>query len=525
MTKRTKANLYKNSEKTGTSNAPRDDCREKKVAVAGVDHDIAEIAFQNEKNGPEDELGDIIRVRESEERYRQLVELSPEPIVVYSDRTIVYVNPAGAELIGVADPNELYGKSIGEYFFAHASASLFDENKIPIEGTVEMNISTAYGQLITIEAMAVPIRYRGEPAVQLLCRDITDRKKAIESEYRYQRLLKLSPVPIILHRNDLIVDANDAAVKLLGAEKKTDMIGQSVYTFIHPDYYAEEKKRLESVVLTDDHLSFREIKLNRLDGRTIDVEASAIYIYKDMGSPVVQSVFQDLTERKRTEELIRRSEKLSVIGQLAAGVAHEIRNPLTSLKGFTQLLKSKHNQDQDFYSIMLTELDRINFIVNEFMTIAKPQAVKFEPRYIPDVIHSVVMLVELQAILNNVQIVMDVKKGIPLVECDENQFKQVFINLLKNAIEAMDNGGTVTVHIRKGRLNQVHIRIVDQGPGIDEERIGRLGEPFFTTKESGTGLGLVVSCRIIEAHGGTISFSSKLNRGTTVDIVLPPAHG
>lgn len=229
----------------------------------------------------------------------------------------------------------------------------------------------------------------------------------------------------------------------------------------------------------------------------------------------------DITERKRTEELLRKSEKLSVVGQLAAGVAHEIRNPLTSLRGFTQLLKAKNEEHGTFFDIMLTELDRINFIVNEFMVVAKPQVIYFEDKDIGLILRSVMMLLDTQAIMHNVQMVYELEAGLPLIRCDENQLKQVFINVLKNAIEAMPNGGEIKLEAGKGDSGAIRIRFIDQGKGIPEEHIPKLGEPFYTTKETGTGLGLMVSYKIIEAHRGVMNITSELNHGTTVEILLP----
>ncbi|MFC4321929.1 MASE3 domain-containing protein [Litchfieldia salsa] len=230
----------------------------------------------------------------------------------------------------------------------------------------------------------------------------------------------------------------------------------------------------------------------------------------------------DITSLKKAEELLQKSEKLAVVGELAAGLAHEIRNPLTTLKGFTQLLGSSvAPMNQTFINIMLSELDRIESITNEFMVVAKPQAVKYEIYDLKLLIHSISLFAGPQSLLHNVELIVDIKTSTTNVYCDVNQLKQVLINLIKNSFEAMTCGGVLTIELDQLDHTHIVIRIKDTGIGIPAEIIPRLGEPFYTLKEKGTGLGLMVSFRIIEAHKGTIHFDSIENVGTTVEIRLP----
>ncbi|BBH21717.1 hypothetical protein Back11_30620 [Paenibacillus baekrokdamisoli] len=296
----------------------------------------------------------------------------------------------------------------------------------------------------------------------------------------------------------------------------------SCQELLHPDYLAKSFQRIEEVLKTDEPNEFSEFKLIAMDGRIIDTEVSSVRIHNFQGHEyVVQSVFRDITERKKEEEALIKAEKLFIAGQMAAGIAHEIRNPLTSLKGFTQFLKSKTDNYHEYYDIMLTELDRINAIVQEFMALAKPQANHLKNHDLINIMQHVNTLLETQANLNNVQIRTQIDDGHPFVRCDENQLKQVFINILKNAIEAMPEGGEVMIELDTRQSDLVMIQITDQGIGIPKEQLGKLGGPFFTTKSSGTGLGLMVCHRIIQAHQGTMFITSELNKGTTVTIQLP----
>jgi PAS domain S-box-containing protein len=230
---------------------------------------------------------------------------------------------------------------------------------------------------------------------------------------------------------------------------------------------------------------------------------------------------RDITERKKAEEALRKAETLSVVGQLAAGVAHEIRNPLTAIKGFVQLYRSKAGEHQEFFDIMLSEVDRIEYIISEFLILAKPQSVTYNQTDLVQLLHNTIALFNTQAILKNVQIFTQFEDNIPIIPCVENQLKQVFINLLKNATEAMPEGGVVNIHVSMADDDHVKICFIDQGCGIPENRMSKLGQPFYTTKEKGTGLGLMVSYKIIEDHQGSIKVYSNVEVGTRFEVILP----
>ena len=255
------------------------------------------------------------------------------------------------------------------------------------------------------------------------------------------------------------------------------------------------------------------------DRQIIPCELSArIFDFKK--KRMVLSIVRYIARRKKEEEHLIRSEKMAVVGELAAGVAHEIRNPLTAMKGFLQLLKEKEG-NEIYASIVLEEVDRINKIVTDFLLLAKPQDIKLAPVDLHHTLITVNELLRTQCLISNVQIYYQGHADEWIINGNEDHLKQVMINLLNNAIEAMPNGGMIQVSIQSIKDNMIQIRIEDQGTGMTQERIDKLGEPFFTTKEKGTGLGLTVSKRIIETHHGQLLFFSKEGKGTTVDILLP----
>lgn len=230
---------------------------------------------------------------------------------------------------------------------------------------------------------------------------------------------------------------------------------------------------------------------------------------------------RDITTLRQTEERLSRTEKLSVVGELSASVAHEIRNPLTSLKGFVQLLQMEDDNHQDYYQIMLDELNRINHIVGELLLLAKPQHLQYSKQAMQKILKDVISLLGVEATLYNVQIESNFPKEDLIIECEPNQLKQLFINLIKNSIEASKNGGTIWISLKQMEDNQVSITVKDNGSGISKERLEKIGEPFYSSKEKGTGLGLTVSYKIVQSHKGTIHFDSEIDLGTTVDIILP----
>lgn len=258
------------------------------------------------------------------------------------------------------------------------------------------------------------------------------------------------------------------------------------------------------------------------DGSEVSVSISESPMYNEEGEvSAFITISRDMTEHNKMEELLRRSEKLTTVGQLAAGVAHEIRNPLTTLRGFLQMQQSMKVVNEMHTDIMLSELDRINLIVSEFLILAKPQAVHFEVRDVRFTLGDVISFLDSEAHLHNIEFQSHFSHSPILVHCEENQLKQVFINILKNAMEAMPNGGVIKLIVEEEDARLAIIRVIDQGEGISKERIKKLGEPFYTNKEKGTGLGLMVSQRIIEVHKGTLEYDSELGKGTMVTVTLP----
>jgi signal transduction histidine kinase len=232
------------------------------------------------------------------------------------------------------------------------------------------------------------------------------------------------------------------------------------------------------------------------------------------------------------EVQLRRADRLSALGQLSAGLAHEIRNPLGSIKGAVEILADDYpagHSKAEFYAILVKEVERLNEVLTNFLNFARPVTPRLAPLDIPTVLAQLEGLVSGQARGHRVQIFTSYHAGPSRVMADETLVKQAFLNIMLNAIEAMPEGGDLTISTRLsgGRTTErpdwVEVVFDDTGPGIAEGDLGRIFDPFFTTKKDGTGLGLAITHRIIENHHGTIRVMSQRGKGTTFVVSLPLA--
>ncbi|PDM40805.1 MULTISPECIES: HAMP domain-containing sensor histidine kinase [unclassified Geobacillus] len=242
-----------------------------------------------------------------------------------------------------------------------------------------------------------------------------------------------------------------------------------------------------------------------------------------IGMLFVVYIMETLKEAIIMRSKLVKVEKMEVVSQLAASISHEIRNPLTVVKGFIQLLKTPSlSQDaKDRYiQIALDEINRAEAIINEYLTFAKPASNKVERLMVDDQLRKVIQMLAPMAHMNSIEIVEELQPG--AIVGNIQYFQQCFLNLIKNSIEAMPNGGTLTI---SSRLHGDHviITIKDTGVGMTTEQVNRFGEPYFSTKEKGTGLGTMVAVKMIQTMQGTLHIQSEVNKGTTLTITFPKA--
>jgi PAS domain S-box-containing protein len=345
-------------------------------------------------------------------------------------------------------------------------------------------------------------------------------KMVEESEAKYRLIAEnTSDLIAVMNEEQSIIYYSPSHENVLGFQCK-ELETFEEYKLIHPDEVDLFKSTIR--VMYENKISKSiEFRMRHKDGRWLTFESRCMPVRgeNDEVENIVM-ISRDITERKEAEEILLRSEKLSIVGELAAGIAHEIRNPLTTIKGFMQLYQ---RGDSSIDNLLLSELDRIETITSQLLTLGKPQAVELKQTNILELIEGTLELLPPEAMMNNIELKLKFEETSYFITCEKNQLKQVFLNIVKNAMEAMKDGGEIQITLQKGPEDECVISVQDQGCGIPEELLPRLGEPFYTLKEKGTGLGLMISNKIIKQHNGSITFKSKSKEGTIVEIRLPLA--
>jgi two-component system sensor histidine kinase HydH len=270
----------------------------------------------------------------------------------------------------------------------------------------------------------------------------------------------------------------------------------------------------------------REIECFLNNGRTVPLETTASVLYNQSGTCLgYVLLFKDLSEVHTLRKEIARSQRLASVGKLAAGVAHEIRNPLSSIKGFATYFKERYkekSEDRHIATIMIQEVDRLNRVVGQLLEFARPISISKKSTSVRSLVEDSLKLVERQASEKHIAIETGLDSDIGYIFLDPDQMNQVLLNLYLNAVESMPTGGTMKVILGEDPVNgRVKIAVSDTGAGIAEEDIAHIFDPYYTTKASGTGLGLAIVHNIVEAHDGDIDVESRIGLGTTITLGLP----
>jgi C4-dicarboxylate-specific signal transduction histidine kinase len=359
---------------------------------------------------------------------------------------------------------------------------------------------------------------------------VSERTRALtRSEYKYRRIFEVSKDMILVTKKDgSIVDLNPAGYKLLG--------------FNDPDTARENKKfqeffadkahwdKIKGMIVKDGFVSNFEVDLEISCDAKIKSLVSGSYDggNEETGS-TIHFLVKDIEQRRLMEKQMAQAEKLASIGQLSAGFAHEINNPLGIILGYTQLLlknKGSEGERHDDLKTIEKNARSCKTIVEDLLSFARGSESKKELTGIHSIIDDVLSFMRHRTNLENIQISTDYDPQVPLMELDEKKIKQVFINLLMNARHAIDQTGTIKITTGFNQeAGQLLVKITDSGHGIDKQNLSRIFDPFFTTKPTGkgTGLGLSVSYGIIKNHGGEIAVESEIGKGSTFTMTLPVA--
>jgi two-component system sensor histidine kinase HydH len=262
------------------------------------------------------------------------------------------------------------------------------------------------------------------------------------------------------------------------------------------------------------------------DGRVIPLDVSVSLLEGDDGIFLGHIIlFRDMTEVQNLKREIETTQRLASLGRIAAGIAHEIRNPLSSIKGFATYFQERYRdnpEDQKTAQIMVQEVERLNRVIGQLLEFARPVAMKLKPASLKRLIQHSLRMVEGQAREKNIEINANLSPDIKDFPLDQDRVNQVLLNLYLNAIEAMEDGGAISVSLSENKDSEgIKIVISDTGKGIDKKDLDHIFDPYFTTKQSGTGLGLAIVHKIISSHRGEVKVNSEPDRGTVVTIYLP----
>ncbi len=332
---------------------------------------------------------------------------------------------------------------------------------------------------------------------------------------------------------------NHSAVSMLGYERE-ELLGKNIKEIFAQDN--ENQKIQRALFLPHKRINDREVNLYHRDGSTKVVGLSSSQIHDENNNfDGIILLFRDLTEVRHLKMQLERMERLALLGELSAGIAHEIRNPLAGIRAAAQLLQEGNSQE-DFQSQVveriIREVDKANKLLKEFFKFAKPGKPNLKFHDIELLVDGVHLLLSPQIRRKNIEFTTQFGDAIPEVYVDDTQMEQVFVNVFLNAVDAMKEGGRLIVktygkkmnimdaknesyEIDNNQLNYVFVEVTDTGSGIPEQNMDKIFNPFFTTKSSGLGLGLSICSRLVNENGGNIDLKSIMGQGTTVTIALP----
>lgn len=354
----------------------------------------------------------------------------------------------------------------------------------------------------------------------------------------FEAVLAGLPDAVIAVDTGLTVVFWNAAAEELTERSARRAVGRSLKDVVPAD--SSLLRRLRETLETGDSRSEPDGVIERADRRYVPVSVVTAPLFARDGSvEAAVAVVRDLSRIRQLEAEVRRGETLAAAGRMAVGLAHEVRNPLGAIRGAVQLLSRELGREsklQEYAAVLLAEVDRVNRIIESLLDLARPAPVKPVPLNLHQVLERVLLLTAEAARERGVVLVRRYDPSLPPIFGDEDRLVQVFHNLVRNAMEAMPAGGTLTLTTRvsmnplfgkvdlgSGQRSMVEAQVADEGVGIPANVRARMFDPFFTTKDRGLGLGLAICHQILEQHRGAIQVESEEGRGTTMTCFLPVA--
>ncbi|MBA2176462.1 PAS domain S-box protein [Halobacillus locisalis] len=450
-----------------------------------------------------------------------LLDKFPDGLAILSqDWDVLYANSKMEEITGMSfEKNylkklwDLYPVDHYYYFFQHYLRAMETQETVEFEGYIEEVDRTVQVKV-----------HPSDVGLIVFIQDVSHYKEQLqalkESEERFAILANnMKDVFWISDISFKQIHYLSPAFQSLFGMSRREALSDPLHVLeaVHPD----DKKRVRSgMKLMKNQKHQVEYRLLRPNGDEQWMLTTGFPI-ENNGNAYVIGIHENITEKKEMDRLKEKSQQLSTITQMSAGIAHEIKNPLTAIKGFLQIGAANPELRDNYQDIILDEVNRIEAIVQDFMMLSKPksslQTEEVEPG---DVVSYVTRLLAPEADEKNVQLIFNPKRINETIRTEPKRLNQILINLVKNAIDAVDTGGLVSI-VAELTTHELTLSVSDNGPGLNAQELSKIGEPFFTTKEKGTGLGVMVTKKIVGDLNGTISYKSKKGEGTKVTVRLP----
>lgn len=496
-------------------------------------------------------------LKESEERYRSLVEWSPEAIIVHHHGKILYSNPAAINAVKAVTYKDLRDKPVFDLIHPESHKIMMEKSKMLVNigdftSMTEAKMIGLDGTVMDVETQAILINYNGKPAVQASIRDITSRKRIEEelqkTKERYRALVEWSPEAIGVHRDGKILYANPASIKIIGANSSKEVEGTSILSIVHPDFHQIMMDRVKNMMSEKETVPpLVEQKFIKMDGTVIDVEVQSTLIDYD-GFPAIQVSIRDITSRKEAEDLIIKAKEQAeesdrLKSAFLANMSHEIRTPMNGILGFTNLLKETNltpENQQEYIKIIDQSGTRLLGIINDIIDISKIESnqmmvsisetnVNKKIKYIYDFFKPEVTTKGIHLKYNNGLTLNEV-----FINTDSEKVYAVLMNLVKNAIKFCDKGVIDFGYTLKtknkstnNRFDELEFYVKDSGVGIPDDRQKAIFDRFIQADVSdkrasqGAGLGLSISKAYVEMLGGKIWVESEVGIGSSFYFTIP----
>ncbi|MCA9979537.1 MAG: PAS domain S-box protein, partial [Anaerolineales bacterium] len=490
-------------------------------------------------------------LRESEEQYRLVAEYAGDGLLTFdTSGYITFTNSHMSSLTGY-ESHELLGEpvakllpndNLAEFLALLRRLSSIKQNETP----VRLGLVHHEGHTLTVEMALTQFQRQGDVFYLAVMRDVTEREQREQalraSEERYRRMVEVSPDGIAIIQHGRVCFVNHALSTILGAPTAESLLNQEWLSFIHPEDKSQERLRFQQLSQGQDILPTTSAKYLRRDGTAVTVEVSAATI-EFQHAPAVQLYVRDVTERRQVEEALRQSQKMESLGVLAGGVAHDFNNLLVAMLGQTSLALRYITAENRAYTHIkkaMKAAKRASDLTRQLL--AYSGRGQFENAIIDlnQLITENLHLFEV-AIPKHITLTTELSADLPLIEADTGQMQQVFMNLLINASEAIgDAPGHIQVRtqtyliddeehaywngfqaLRHGRY--IRVDVSDNGCGMDEATRNKIFDPFFSTKNSGHGLGLAAVMGILRGHNGGLTVTSTAEVGTTFSFLIPEA--